>query len=423
MRGSHKGLKIWQKILIAILVLVIGAGVGVYVYTNNMLDRLNKIDVDKDKLGIVDVDGYVNFLIMGVDSRDMNDTKGSRTDALILVSLEEKTNKVKLTSIYRDTMLKMGDSDEYDKITHAFAYGGPANTVKSINQSMDINIDKFVVINWKTVVDMINAVGGVTLNIEDYEINEMNRCGEAAAKIVDGGRYTPITNTGKQTVDGYQAVGYCRMRYGVGDDIKRTERMRIVIESFLKKLKKSSPKKVDKVLKITMPLIKTNIEKRDILSLATRIPKFKVTKSDSFPYEYTGGMIDGVYYLIPNTLKESVIDLHKKVFRQKAYKPSQKVKRISEKIENIANGNNYVIDPTVVPPKNNEPEENNNTDNNQAQPKPEVEKPKPDTQPQPQPKPDPQPQPQPKPEPQPGQQPEEPPTTSPENNSPTNPLG
>ena len=400
-------------------VLVIGAGVGAYIYTNNMLNRLNKIDVDKDKLGIVDVDGYVNFLVMGVDSRDMNDSKGSRTDALILISLEEKTNKVKLTSIYRDTMLKIGDSDKYDKITHAFAYGGPANTVKSINQSMDINIDKFVVINWKTVVDMINAAGGVTLNIEDYEIDEMNQCTEETANVVGDGKYTPVTRSGKQTVDGYQAVGYGRMRYGVGDDIKRTERMRTVIEALLKKLKKSSPKKIDKVMKTTLPLIKTNIEKRDILSLATRVPKFKVTKSDSFPYEYTGGMIDGVYYLIPNTLKESVIDLHKKVFGQKVYKPSQKVKHISEKIENIANGSNYVIDPTIVPPKNDEPEENNNNINNeQTQSKPKVDKPTPE--PQPQPTPDP--QPQPKPDPQPEQPPEDPPTPS-QGDSQTNPAG
>lgn len=160
---THKGLRIWHKIIIALLVLVVGAGVGAYVYVNNMLDNLDKVDVDKDKLGIVDVDGYVNFLIMGVDSRDMNDFKGSRTDALILVSLEEKTNKVKLTSIYRDTMLKMGNTEQYDKITHAFANGGPANTVKSINQSLDIDIDKFVVINWKTVVDMVDAAGELPL--------------------------------------------------------------------------------------------------------------------------------------------------------------------------------------------------------------------------------------------------------------------
>ena len=100
MRETRKGLKIWQKILIALAVLVVGVGVGAFIYANNMLDKLDKVDVDKDKLGIVNVDGYINFLIMGVDSRDMDDSKGSRTDALILVSLEEKTNKVKLTSIY-----------------------------------------------------------------------------------------------------------------------------------------------------------------------------------------------------------------------------------------------------------------------------------------------------------------------------------
>lgn len=414
---AHKGLRIWQKIIIALLVLVLGVGIGAYVYVNHMLDNLDKIDVDKDKLGIVDVDGYVNFLIMGVDSRDMNDFKGSRTDALILMSLEEKTNKVKLTSIYRDTMLKMGNTDQYDKITHAFANGGPANTVKSINQSLDIDIDKFVVINWKTVVDMVDAAGGVTLDIEDYEIDELNRCTEETASVVGNGEYTPITSPGKQTVDGYQAVGYGRMRNGVGDDIKRTERMRIVIESLLNKLKKSSPKKIDKVLKTTMPLIKTNISKGDIFSLATRVPKFKVTKSASFPYNYTGGMIDGVYYLIPNTLRESVVELHKKVFGQKEYQPSQNVRQISQKIENISSGSNYQVDPSVVPPKDEE-QEKDNVQNENPQPNPDVTKPNtpPDQ------KPEPQPQPQPSPEPEPEKPPEQPPTPSP-GDSPSNPAG
>lgn len=416
---AHKGLRIWQKIIIALLVLVLGVGMGAYIYVNNMLENLDKVDVDKDKLGIVDVDGYINFLIMGVDSRDMNDFKGSRTDAMILVSLEEKTNKVKITSIYRDTMLKMGNTEQYDKITHAFANGGPANTVKSINQSLDIDIDKFVVINWKTVVDMVDAAGGVTLDIEDYEIEEMNRCTEETVRVVGNGEYKPITSPGKQTVDGYQAVGYGRMRYGVGDDIKRTERMRIVIESLLTKLKKSSPNKIDKVLKTTMPLIKTNINKSDIFSLATRIPKFKITKSESFPYNYTGGMIDGVYYLVPNTLRENVVELHKKVFGQKGYKPSRKVRRISEKIENISNGDNYVVDPHVVPPETTDVEIENNIDNENNQPQttqPDVKKPNV----QPEPKPDV--KPQPNPEPQPEEPPELPPSPSP-GDSPSNPAG
>lgn len=411
MRETRKGLKIWQKILIALAVLVVGVGVGAFIYANNMLDKLDKVDVDKDKLGIVNVDGYINFLIMGVDSRDMDDSKGSRTDALILVSLEEKTNKLKLTSIYRDTMLKMGDSKKYDKITHAFAYGGAKDTIKSLNQAMDLDIDKFVVINWKTVVDMVNAAGGVTLDIEDYEINEMNRCVEETASVVGDGKYTPITRAGKQTVDGYQAVGYGRMRHGVGDDIKRTERMRTVIEALLKKLKKSSPKKIDKVLKTTMPLIKTNIKKGDIFSLATRIPQYKIVKSESFPYKYTGGMIDGAYYLIPDTLKSSTIEFHKKVFGQKGYKPSSKAISISNRIEEIAGGSNYIVDPSVVPPKSEEPEN-----------KPDVEKPdeKPDNNNEPDKNPDV--TPQPSPEPQPEQPPEEPPTPSP-GDSPTNPAG
>ncbi len=354
-RGKKKKLKLWQMILISILVIIVGVGIGAFLYANHMLDKLDKVDVDKEDLGIVDVDGYVNILIMGVDSRDMKNTKGSRTDAIILLSLDEKTNKVKLTSIYRDTMLKMGDSKKYDKTTHAYAYGGPTETVKTLNQAMDLNIDKFVVINWKTVVDMIDAAGGITLNIEDYEIDEMNACTEETARVVGNGEYEKITHPGKQKVDGYQAVGYGRMRYGVGDDFKRTERMRTVIEVLLKKLKKSDPKTIDKVLKVTMPLIKTNIEKTDILSLVARVPKYKIETSAGFPYYLTGGLIDGVYYVIPDNLEKNVVEFHKRVFNRKDYKPSQKSISISNKIEALAGSGNYELDPNVVPPEDTTP--------------------------------------------------------------------
>ncbi|MDD7347955.1 MAG: LCP family protein [Clostridiales bacterium] len=350
-RGRRKKMKLWQMILISILVIVMGVGIGAFIYANHMLDKLDKVDVNKDDLGMVDVDGYVNILIMGVDSRDMKHTKGSRTDAIILLSLEEKTNKVKLTSIYRDTMLKMGDSKKYDKTTHAFAYGGPAETVKTLNQAMDINVDKFVVINWKTVVDMINAAGGITLNIEDYEIDEMNACTEETARVVGDGKYTKVTKPGKQKVDGYQAVGYGRMRYGVGDDFKRTERMRTVIEVLLNKLKKSDPKTIDKVLKVTMPLIKTNIDKTDILSLVARVPKYKIETSAGFPYYLTGGLIDGVYYVIPDNLEKNVIEFHRRIFGRSNYIPSQKSMTISNRIEALAGSGNYVMDPDVVPPE------------------------------------------------------------------------
>ncbi|XVG99517.1 LCP family protein [Eubacteriales bacterium KG127] len=358
---GKKKIKTWQMILIALLIIVVGSGIGAYIYSHHMLDKIKKIDVNKDELGIVNVDGYVNILIMGVDSRDMKNIKGSRTDAMILVSIEEKTNKVKLTSIYRDTMLKIGDSDKYDKTTHAFAYGGHKATVKTLNQSLDLNIDQFVVINWKSVIDTINAAGGITLDIEDYEIDEMNACTAENAAVVGNGKYTPITQPGKQTVDGYQAVGYGRMRNGVGDDFKRNDRMRIVIESLLNKLKKSSLGTIDKVLKKALPLIQTNISNSDILSLAARIPKYKIEQSAGFPYHLTGGLIDGVYYIIPDDLEKNVRELHHKLFGKKDYVPSNKVMSISNRIIELTGRGKYDVDPTVVPPapvEDKEPKDN-----------------------------------------------------------------
>lgn len=181
--------------------------------------------------------GYSNILLLGTDTRDMNDSEGSRTDCIIIVSINEDTGSVYLTSIYRDTLAKLGETSSYSKINSAFTYGGAKMAIQTVNQTLDLDVTKYFLFNFKAVVDMIDEVGGIELNIEDYEIDEMNVCIRGTASAIGEGDFTYITSTGLQKVDGIQAVAYGRMRYGVGDDFKRTERMRIVVTKLLEKVK------------------------------------------------------------------------------------------------------------------------------------------------------------------------------------------
>ena len=325
-------LKGWQKgVLIGLIViLIIAIGVGSYVLAKlGMIDRLH---IDETELSCVDVDGYINILLLGVDSSDMENIEGSGADAIMILSIKEETGEVKLMSVYRDTYLKFGDTDTYGKITDSNRGEGPAMVIKSLNQAMDLNINKFVVVNFGAVADLVNAVGGITVDVQEEEISELNKYTAQTAKNVGQKEYRLVEKAGEQELEGVQAVSYGRIRKGVGDDFKRTERMRIVLGKVFEKLKTMSIGELNKLLDTMLPHVKTNLSNSDMLGLATRLVDFNIKSGKGWPYEVTGGFINGVSYVFPDNLAENTIKLHQEMFGQKDYKPSETVQAISDTI-------------------------------------------------------------------------------------------
>ena len=235
------GLKTWQKITLAVATVLVLAllilGIVAYGYLNSIVDEMHEPTPENYDLSLVDVDGYINILLLGVDSRDMSNLKGTRSDMIMIASINKDTNDVKLTSVYRDTYLKLGDTSTYDKITHACVYGGPEMTMKSLNQAMDLNITNYAIVNFKAVADLVDAVGGITVDVQQAEIYQLNKYTKETAKNIGRKNYNLVSEPGVQTLEGVQAVSYGRIRKGVGDDFKRTERMRIVVSKVFEKAK------------------------------------------------------------------------------------------------------------------------------------------------------------------------------------------
>ena len=224
-----RNLKGWQKGILITLVVVLIIAVGIATYVFAKLGMIDRVNIDEKELSCVDVDGYVNILLLGVDSRDMDNIEGSGADAIMILSLKEDTGEIRLMSVYRDTYLKFGDTDTYGKITDANRYGGPAMMMSSLNQAMDLNISKFAVVNFKAVADLVNAVGGITVDVQEEEIEQLNKYTIQTANNIGQKTYQLVEKAGEQNLEGVQAVSYGRIRKGVGDDYKRTERMRVVL--------------------------------------------------------------------------------------------------------------------------------------------------------------------------------------------------
>lgn len=315
--------------IITILLIVTIVVFGIF---SSIFGDVFKASPDNYDLSLKAVDGYYNILLLGVDSRDMKNLEGTRSDAIMVVSISEDTSDVKILSVYRDTYLKMGETSTYDKITHSCVYGGPEMTMKSLNQALDLNISNYVVVNFKAVADLVDAVGGIEVNVEDYEIEQLNKYTIETANNIGCSNYKLVEKAGVQTLEGCQAVSYSRIRKGVGDDFKRTERMRTVVSLTMEKMKDMSFKDLRKMVKLLTPQVQTNISMRNVLGLAIRLPQYNIIGTEGWPYHVTTGFVGGVSYVFPSDLASNTISMHQKFFGQTDYEPSWQVYEISNQI-------------------------------------------------------------------------------------------
>lgn len=271
---------------------------------------------------------YRNILIYGVDSRANDLKENTRSDSIILASINQKNHKVTLTSIYRDTYVQI-EGHGMTKMNHAYSYGGPDLSVNTVNQNFDLNVSDFITVNFSALSNVIDSLGGITLSIHKDELKWVNAYARDVAKI-NGTEFTKIKKPGKQTVTGVQATGYCRVRYTAGGDFTRAERQRKVMKAIFAKAKKSNPITLYRVMNEMLPQIYTSLSTSEILQLAMYLPFYDITNSKGFPYDMDCHRAsDGIYYDFPTTLTSNVTKLHKKLFGTKNYKPSQKVQEIN----------------------------------------------------------------------------------------------
>ena len=326
---------IFRNTVIVLLVLLIGIVSAGYGYIQNKLGKLQKVEINKEELGISkevseNLTGYRNIALFGVDSRNHELEKGNRSDCIIIASINNSTKEVKLISVYRDTYVQI-QGHGLDKITHAYSYGSAQLALNTLNTNLDLNISEFATVNFDVVADAVDELGGIEINIESQqEMKYLNDYIGETSKVT--GKSTPnVTKTGKQTLNGVQAVAYSRIRYTSGGDYKRTERMRDVLTAMLTKLKTKSIGEINKFADNILPKVYTNISSGEILALTPSLMSYKITDSIGWPYTTKGITIDR-WYGVPVTLEKNVTQLHQEAFGETDYTPSETVKNISEQI-------------------------------------------------------------------------------------------
>ena len=273
---------------------------GGYLYVNNVLNKIDKVDIDESKLGVNDelskkYGKVQNIALFGVDSTDGGN---GRSDSTMILTIDREHKKLKITSLMRDSYVSI-DGHGNDKLNHAYAFGGPELAIRTINQNFGLNIKDFATVNFSSLPKIIDTLGGVDIDIDSEElkyindyINDLNRLNKT--------NVSSITKTGLQKLNGTQAMAYCRIRYTTGGDYKRTERHREVLEKLFEGIKEVSVAKYSTILNELMPMVKTSLSTSEILGLGTDMVNIgRNLEQDRFPKDSDGkeSMINGVYYL------------------------------------------------------------------------------------------------------------------------------
>ena len=336
-KKMNKGLKIFLIILLVLVIIIVGLGVAGYTFVNGKIGKMQKENIDTTAVGIneetkQELKGYRNIALLGIDSRADDYGLGNRSDCMMIASINQETNEIKLISVYRDTYVYVMENGtkRLDKITHAYSYGGAQNTLKSLNEAMDLNITEFVTVNFDAVIAAVDSLGGVYIDIDESEIRYVNDYIDATSES-SGVKSSHITHAGRQKLDGVQAVSYTRVRYTAGGDYKRTERMRTVVEAMLSKAKTLNVGQLNSFADTILPKIRTNISTSEIWGLIPKLASFKVTESIGWPYDTKGITLDR-WYGVPVTLQSNVERLHKEAFEQEDYESSDTVKEMSAAI-------------------------------------------------------------------------------------------
>ena len=281
--------------------------------------------------------GYVNIALFGVDAITTNGLyKGSRSDSIMIASVNMDTGDIKLVSVYRDTYLNLG-TDTYNKCNHAYSSGGALQAMKMLNMNLDMDITNFVTVNYQSLIDLVDGLGGIYVDVSKNELKHINNYQITINKDLNLGGYTPVKETGYQKLNGLQATAYCRIRYDLpGGDFDRAANQREVIKAIEEQAKKTDAATLTTVFNDVIDEVYTSMDSKDLLEFVGNIGNYRIVDEAGFPEEShrtTGNIGAKGSCVIPTDLESNVVWLHEFLFEEEGYVPSDTVRECGAQIE------------------------------------------------------------------------------------------
>lgn len=294
------------------VIIILGIGFGAMYYVDKTIHVPTPKDFfasddEKEKFNFQEEQGYINILLIGIDARAKDEP--ARTDSIILATVDTNNKKIKLTSFMRDMYVPIPGHGQ-NKINSAFFLGGPELLLKTLNQDFQLNVQYYVSIDFTAFQDVVDKLGGVEVDVKDYEIKEINKY----IKEVNGNNSTLLTEPGYQKLNGQQALSYCRIRKVGNNDYERTERQRRVLSILIDKMRSINLLKLPEVATAFLPYIKTNVPTTKLMNIAYTAYKFGNTPVETarvpFDNAFDDTTVAGMSVLVPD-LEKNIVMLEK----------------------------------------------------------------------------------------------------------------
>lgn len=319
--------KLWITlgILLGIVICLVGGG---FVYGNYLLDSTleqvvttevivkEEAEIAETVIEKEEESQVINIAVFGLD-KNGNGSNG-RSDAMKVLSLDKKNQLAKVTSLQRDTLIYIPDEiQDFDKLNHAYAYGGAKLAMQTMNYNFDLDLTRYVTFDFDAIESIIGAIGGVEIDVKAYEIPHA------------GGQ---IQSAGLQTLNGKQALAYMRIRYADSDYV-RMERQTNVIKAIFAKLKSISYNELLNLLNTMLPYIETNLTKDEIIELGLEALKVDLSNIEQYQVPSNGysDINHSVSYrgysplYVMNSYQDLVKELHFNIYGDEDYQPSDTV--------------------------------------------------------------------------------------------------
>ena len=264
-------------------------GTGLYYLVGIVYSKMNYEEIASVSSEPLKQDGVVNILLIGNDSRENGED--GRSDAMILLSISNKTGKIYMTSLLRDMYVKIPGHDD-NRLNAAYSFGGAELLMETVEQNFDIKVDRYVLVNFEAFANLVDAVGGVDLELSSEEIEYVNGYLVEYNMLLDRPQGTDNMDTsvsGMVHLNGPQALAYSRNRY-LGTDFGRTERQRKVLSAVIGKLPKAVVTHPKALIDGLMPNLTTNLTQGECFQLSLMAGKLL-----SYDIEQASIPLEGTY--------------------------------------------------------------------------------------------------------------------------------
>ena len=318
----------------------------------NKFGKINWDNINMDDIEVNDLDSetekilsnYTTIALFGVDNRSNGNLDSGNSDTIMLVSINNDTKEVKIVSVQRDTYLQITEGT-YRKCNYAYNHGGVETAISMLNTNLDLKISGYVSVDFYALAKIVDDLGGLDLEITQRMINTNNEAtGQNAlagyiAEVENVLKYYPkekdyykesdcyFSSPGTYHLNGAQVVGYCRNRYAVDNDYGRAENQRMVVKMIVEKIKDADLVTINKISEDVFPEISTSLSLPQCISMATAAGDYEISESSGFPFalktttisKKTGSVV------VPCTLESNVSQLHKFLYNQDDYDPTDDV--------------------------------------------------------------------------------------------------